>query len=77
VATGALAPSDIAVPIRWVLRSVRNTTVLAANVSSIDKERRTVQLSSGRELAYDYLILAAGSRHAYFGHDEGSRVPRG
>jgi len=70
VATGALAPSDIAVPIRWVLRSVRNTTVLAANVSSIDKEGRTVRLSSGCELAYDYLILAAGSRHAYFGHDE-------
>lgn len=70
VATGALAPSDIAVPIRWVLRSVRNTTVLAANVSSIDKERRTLLLSSGRELSYDYLILAAGSRHAYFGHDE-------
>lgn len=70
VATGALAPSDIAVPIRWVLRSVRNTTVLAANVSSIDKERRSVQLSNGRELPYDYLILAAGSRHAYFGHDE-------
>jgi NADH dehydrogenase len=70
VATGALAPSDIAVPIRWLLRSVRNTTVLAANVTSIDKERQTVLLDDGRGLAYDYLILAAGSRHAYFGHDE-------
>jgi NADH dehydrogenase len=70
VATGALAPSDIAVPIRWLLRSVRNVTVLAENVTSIDKERRIAQLGSGSELAYDYLILAAGSRHAYFGHDE-------
>jgi NADH dehydrogenase len=70
VATGALAPSDIAVPIRWVLRSVRNTTVLAANVSSIDIERRSLRLGNGSEMSYDYLILAAGSRHAYFGHDE-------
>jgi len=70
VATGALAPSDIAVPIRWVLRSVRNTTVLAVNVSSIDTERRRLQLSNETEIPYDYLILAAGSRHAYFGRDE-------
>lgn len=70
VATGALAPSDIAVPIRWLLRSVRNVTVLAEDVTSINKENRTVRLGNGRELGYDYLILAAGSRHAYFGHDE-------
>jgi NADH dehydrogenase len=77
VATGALAPSDIAVPIRWVLRSVRNTTVLCANVAAIDTERRSVQLSSGVEVDYDYLILAAGSRHAYFGHDEWEPVAPG
>src|SRR5687768_13679020 len=70
VATGALAPSDISVPIRWVLRSVRNVTVLAATVTSIDKEQRAVQLSNGSQLPYDYLVLGAGSRHAYFGHDE-------
>ena len=70
VATGALAPSDIAVPIRWCLRSVRNVTVLAASVTSIDRERRSVQLHDGTVVPYDYLILAAGSRHAYFGHDE-------
>ena len=70
VATGALAPSDIAVPIRWILRSVRNTTVLAENVASINKDQRTVELSDGSTIPYDYLILAAGSRHAYFGHDE-------
>jgi NADH dehydrogenase len=70
VATGALAPSDIAVPIRWILRSVRNTTVLAADVRSIDTARKTLVLGGGPELPYDYLILAAGSRHAYFGHNE-------
>jgi NADH dehydrogenase len=70
VATGALAPSDIAVPIRWALRSVRNVTVLAENVASINKDRRSVELSNGLTIPYDYLILAAGSRHAYFGHDE-------
>lgn len=70
VATGALAPSDIAVPIRWVLRSVPNVTVLDASVSSLNREARVVQLTSGEEIAYDYLVMAAGSRHAYFGHDE-------
>ena len=70
VATGALAPSDIAVPIRWVLRSVPNVTVLEDNVESIDKDQRRIRTGSGSELEYDYLILAAGSRHAYFGHDD-------
>jgi NADH dehydrogenase len=70
VATGALAPSDIAVPIRWALRSVRNTTVLNDNVEGIDKELRRVRLGGGSDVEYDYLILAAGSRHAYFGHDD-------
>ena len=70
VATGALAPSDIAVPIRWVLRYLRNTTVLQADVLSIDTSQRLVRLDNKTALPYDYLILAAGSRHAYFGHDE-------
>jgi len=77
VATGALAPSDIAVPIRWLLRSVRNITVLDASATSIDKERRSLQLSNGNEVPYDYLILAAGSRHAYFGHEEWARCAPG
>ncbi|MGH9658651.1 MAG: NAD(P)/FAD-dependent oxidoreductase, partial [Bryobacteraceae bacterium] len=77
VATGALAPSDIAVPIRWLLRSVRNITVLDASVLSIDKERRWLQLGNGTEVPYDYLILAAGSRHAYFGRDEWERFAPG
>ena len=70
VATATLAPSDIAVPIRWLLRKQRNTEVLMAEVSSIDPERRVAVLDDGTELPYDYLILAAGSRHSYFAHPE-------
>ena len=71
VATAALAPSDITAPIRWVLRSQKNTEVLMAEAREIDTERRVVRVDDEhRELAYDYLILAPGSRHSYFGHDE-------
>jgi NADH dehydrogenase len=70
VATGALAPSDVAVPIRWLLRSQWNTTVLCATARSVDPDGRFVTLSDGQDLPYDYLVLAAGSRHSYFGHDE-------
>lgn len=70
VASAALAPSDIAVPIRWLLRRARNTTVLLGDVTGVDVERRTVTLHNGNMLPYDYLIVGAGSRHAYFGHDE-------
>ena len=69
VATGALAPSDIAVPIRWVLRSVKNVTVLLGAVAEIRPDESEVRLADGTTLPYDYLIVAAGSRHAYFGHD--------
>lgn len=71
VATAALAPSDITVPIRWRLRNHRNTTVLLADVTSIDVARKVVVLDQGeRELVYDFLIVASGARHAYFGHDD-------
>jgi NADH:quinone reductase (non-electrogenic) len=71
VATAALAPSDITAPIRWVLRSQKNTEVLMAEAREIDTGRRVVRVDDDlRELAYDYLILAPGSRHSYFGHDE-------
>ncbi len=77
VATAALAPSDITVPIRWRLRAQRNTTTLMANVTRVDPIARTVTYDDGRELAYDYLIVATGARHAYFGHDEWERVAPG
>jgi NADH:quinone reductase (non-electrogenic) len=69
VATATLTPSDIALPIRWLLRSQRNTEVLLCEVASIDTDRRVVRCSDGRELHYDFLIVAAGARHSYFGHN--------
>ncbi|MBK5187428.1 MAG: NAD(P)/FAD-dependent oxidoreductase [Gemmatimonadaceae bacterium] len=71
VATAVLAPSDITSPIRWLLRKNTNTTVLMAEVDSIDAHRQVVQADMGKvEVPYDYLIVASGARHAYFGHDE-------
>jgi len=70
VATAALAPSDITAPIRWILRRHKNTEVLMAEVREIDPVRRLVHYDEGREIPYDYLIVASGSRHAYFGHEE-------
>lgn len=71
VATAALAPSDITAPIRWILRRQRNTEVLLAEAREVDTERRVVRVDDElRELAYDYLIVAPGARHHYFGHDE-------
>lgn len=77
VATAALAPSDITVPIRWRLRKQKNTTTLMANVTGIDALRKIVRYDDGAELAYDYLIVATGARHAYFGHDEWERFAPG
>lgn len=71
VATAVLAPSDITSPIRWLLRKNRNTTVLLAEVDSIDVANGVVHADLGAlTLPYDYLIIASGARHAYFGHDE-------
>jgi len=69
VASAALNPSDIAYPIRAALRRQRNARVLLAEAGSIDVDARKVILDDG-ELEYDYLILATGATHAYFGHDE-------
>ncbi|HYS70010.1 MAG TPA: NAD(P)/FAD-dependent oxidoreductase [Gemmatimonadaceae bacterium] len=71
VATAALAPSDITAPIRWVLRHQRNAEVLMAEVREIDPKKQVVRIDDSlREIPYDYLIVATGSRHAYFGHNE-------
>jgi NADH dehydrogenase len=76
VASGTLAPSDIAVPIRWYLRRQKNTRVLLGDVTGVDVDARTVTIDGTRSEPYDYLVLAAGSRHAYFGHGEWeSRAP--
>ena len=70
VATGLLSPADIAAPTRFLLRRQRNATVLLANVERIDVERRTVVADDGLEVGYDYLIVAPGARHSYFGRNE-------
>jgi NADH:ubiquinone reductase (H+-translocating) len=71
VATATLAPSDIAVPIRWILRRYDNVRVLMGDVTGIDVAQRRVEIDRGaRTEPYDYLIVAAGARHAYFGHDD-------
>jgi NADH dehydrogenase len=69
VATAALAPSDIASPIRRILRRQSNASVILGEASSIDTRRKIVQLLDG-EVAYDFLIVATGATHSYFGHDE-------
>lgn len=69
VATAALNPSDIAAPIRKILRRQKNTTVLLADSTQVDVERKKVGLSDG-EIGYDYLILATGATDSYFGHED-------
>jgi NADH:ubiquinone reductase (H+-translocating) len=73
VATAALSPADIAQPIRSVLRGQSNVDVVLAGVDAIDAVAKVIILDEdhqARQLPYDYLILAAGAHHAYFGHDE-------
>jgi NADH:ubiquinone reductase (H+-translocating) len=70
VATASLAPSEIAWPIRHLLRNRREVATLLASVEAIDKDARLVRLDEGSMLEYDTLVLATGARHAYFGHDD-------
>jgi NADH dehydrogenase len=69
VATAALSPSDIASPIRRILRRQKNASVILGEAVSIDTRRKIVLLLDG-EVAYDFLIVASGATHSYFGHDE-------
>jgi NADH dehydrogenase len=76
VATAALSPGDIAYPIRSILRHQANATVLLADVLEVEPEARRLVLDEG-SLNYDYLIVATGARHSYFGHDEWEAVAPG
>ncbi len=69
VATAGLSPGDIASPIRWILRRERNVQVLLAGVTAVDTARRELEVDGAR-IGYDYLVLATGASHSYFGHDE-------
>ncbi len=69
VALAVLSPADIAQPIRTILRHQQNTEVLMDTVNAIDVHARRVGLASGAQLPYDYLVLATGATHSYFGKD--------
>jgi NADH dehydrogenase FAD-containing subunit len=68
VATGGLAPGEIAVPIRRILRGQGNAEVLLQDIEAVDLDRREVVHATGR-IPYDYLVVASGARHNYFGHE--------
>ena len=70
VATAALSPNDIASPLRTILRGQDNVTVLMAEAREIDRALRVVRLADGRDIPFDALIVAPGTRHSYFGHPE-------
>lgn len=78
VATAALNPSDIAYPIRSIFRRQRNVvSVLLAEVVNIDLDASEITLDDGQTILYDYLVVATGATHSYFGHDEWSEVAPG
>jgi NADH dehydrogenase len=76
VAAAELTAADIAAPIRWILRNQANATVLLAEARAVDVARKQLLLADG-EIPYDYLIVAAGARHSYFGHAEWEKLAPG
>ena len=77
VASATLSPADIAAPIRHILRTQRNAEVVLAEVASVDLDSRRIELTEGKALSYDFLILAAGSRSSYFGRDAWANLAPG
>src|SRR5438034_1075431 len=76
VATAALSPADIAAPVRAVLSKCKNTEVMLAEVQSVDVDAKKIK-TTDMEISYDFLILATGARHSYFGHDEWEKLAPG
>ncbi len=70
VATAVLSPGEIAQPIRRILHNAKNTEVILGEVVGFDREKRLVLMEDGTQVSFDYLVVAAGARHAYFGHEE-------
>lgn len=70
VATAALSPGEIAYPIREIFRKQKNTMTIMGEVTEIDKEKKSISLANGDVISYDFLILAVGARHSYFGNDK-------
>ncbi len=77
VALAVLSPGDIAQPIRSILRDQKNTEVLMDEVVGVDTAARRLHVKSGAELVYDYLVVATGATHSYFGHDEWAKLAPG
>jgi len=70
VATGGLSPTEISAPIRTILKDQQNITVIMADVTAVNRVQKHVVLSSGSPINYDYVVVASGGRHHYFGHSE-------
>ncbi|MBS0648209.1 MAG: NAD(P)/FAD-dependent oxidoreductase [Verrucomicrobia bacterium] len=77
VASAALSPGEIAIPIREILRKQENATVMMGDIVDIDKKARQVVLGNGERVDYDYLVLAVGASHSYFGKDEWEKFAPG
>ncbi len=77
VASAALAPADIAIPLREILRNNQNVSVIMGDVTAVNKENKEVTLGNGERIGYDYLVLAVGARHSYFGNDKWEKFAPG
>jgi len=77
VASAALSPADIATPLREVLRNNNNVTVLMGEVVKVNKQEKVVVLEDGEKVGYDFLVLAVGARHSYFGNDQWEKYAPG
>ncbi|HEX4839525.1 MAG TPA: NAD(P)/FAD-dependent oxidoreductase [Rhabdochlamydiaceae bacterium] len=77
VASAALSPGEIAIPIREILRKQDNATVMMGEIAEVDKKNHLVVLGNGEKVDYDYLVLAIGARHSYFGNDEWEKFAPG
>lgn len=77
VASAALSPADIAIPLREILRDHKNTTVLMGDVVDVDREKRLITLGNGETMHFDFLVIAAGARHSYFGNDQWEKFAPG
>jgi NADH dehydrogenase len=77
VASAALSPGEIAIPIREILRKQENATVVMGEIVQVDKKNHQLILGNGEKIDYDYLVLAVGARHSYFGKDEWEKFAPG
>lgn len=77
VATAALTAAEIAMPIRQIMRKANNVAVYMNEINEIDQDKKIVRTIYGREFSYDYLVIATGARHSYFGKDEWSEFAPG